>query len=79
MQGCGGVGVFGGEGFFGRVELRLAFSAEGLGGLCLSERAVSFGCVGEDCGDAPVGGAGAPAWFCGVDRGVLWRFGGAGA
>lgn len=79
MYRCGGVGVFGGEGFFGRVELSFPLGAEALGGFCLGERAVSFSGVGEDCGDAAVGGACAPAWFRGVDRGVLRRFFGAGA
>lgn len=71
--------MFGGQRFFGCVELSFAFSGEPFGGLGFGEGSVALGGVGEDCGYAAVTWTGAPALVCGVGRGVLRRFGGAGA
>lgn len=71
--------MFGGQGFFGCVELPFTLGRESFGGCCFGEGSVSLGGVGEDRGHAAVTGAGAPALVCGVGRGVLRRFGGAGA
>jgi len=73
------MGVLGGQGFLGCVELPFALGGEPFGGFRFGERAVALGGVGEDRGYAAVAWAGAPVLVCGVDRGVLRRFGGAGA
>lgn len=71
--------MFGGEGFFARVELAFSLGAETFRRFCLDERAVPFGSVSQDCGDSTVGGTGAMTRRCGLYRVLQTRFRATGA